>query len=68
MVRSFLARLVPVSAALIAAAAQAQQATGPPQPTLNRAAQAWVGFLIIFVLVVLVMGVSLMPAKRGHQD
>lgn len=49
-----------------AAVALAQEA--PPQPGLTRTAAPWVGFMLMFVLVVLVLGVSLMPAKRGHQD
>lgn len=40
----------------------------PPQPSLKNAAAAWVGYLFIAVLLGLVMAVSLMPSRRGHQD
>lgn len=48
------------------AVAWAQDA--PPQPTLSRTASPVLGYGIMVVLVVLVLGVSLLPAKRGHQD
>ena len=35
---------------------------------LQRGPPVWLGYLIMFVLMLLVVGVSLMPAKRGHQD
>ena len=41
---------------------------GPPQPTLARGAAPWVGYAVMFLLVALVLGVSLLPSKRGHQD
>ena len=47
--------------------AWAQQAA-PPAPTLRRAPAPWIGYLVIFVLLVLVLAVSILPAKRGHQD
>jgi hypothetical protein len=28
----------------------------------------WLGFVVMFLLTALVVGVSLMPSKRGHQD
>jgi hypothetical protein len=40
----------------------------PPAPTLSRVPKSWVGFAVIFLLVVFVLGVSLIPSKRGHQD
>lgn len=43
-------------------------ANAPPQPTLSKWAPPWVGFLFMGVLLALVLGVSLMPSKRGHQD
>lgn len=46
--------------------ALAQQ--GPPQPVLHRAPAPWLGLLIIGVLLAIVLAVSLMPSKRGHQD
>ena len=41
---------------------------GPPQPSLTRGAAPWVGYAVMFLLVALVLGVSLLPSKRGHQD
>ena len=43
-------------------------ATAPPQPSLTKSAPPWVGFIFMGVLLALVLGVSLMPSKRGHQD
>jgi FtsH-binding integral membrane protein len=58
-------------AALVALAALADPAwaqSGVPQPQLRRGPAPWVGFVVMFALLVLVMAVSLMPSKRGHQD
>jgi hypothetical protein len=74
--RTLVSRLVPVGAALVAGAALlllcdaalGQQATGPPKPDLRGGPPQWVGFVFIFLLLAAVMAVSLMPAKRGHQD
>jgi membrane associated rhomboid family serine protease len=46
----------------------AQQASTPDQPSLRNAPQPWLGYLVIVVLLAIVMVVSLMPSKRGHQD
>ncbi len=41
----------------------------PPQPAPSGSSAApWVGFIFMGVLLALVLGVSLMPTKRGHQD
>jgi hypothetical protein len=40
----------------------------PPPPTLSRTPKPWLGFVVMFLLVALVLGISLMPSKRGHQD
>ena len=42
----------------------------PPAPGLtpNDGQPVWVGFLIMFVLLAVVVAVSLMPSKRSHQD
>lgn len=42
--------------------------TAAPQPTLKRVPAPWIGYLIIAVLLIMVLGVSLMPSKRSHQD
>lgn len=39
-----------------------------PQPRLNKKYPVWVGYLVIFLMIVGIMGVSLMPSKRSHQD
>ncbi|MHC5023825.1 MAG: hypothetical protein ACYTGG_07925 [Planctomycetota bacterium] len=43
-------------------------ATAPPAPTLRKTAPAWMGYGVIFLLVVVVLTVSLLPSKRSHQD
>ncbi len=44
-------------------------ANAPPQPNpLQSSAAPWVGFFFMGVLLAAVLGVSLMPTKRGHQD
>jgi len=55
------------AAVLVPAAAMAQE-SAPPVPTLSRSLPPWVGYIVMVILLVLVMGVSLMPSKRGHQD
>ncbi len=54
--------------ALLAPAVTWAQDNVPPSPTLSRTPKPWVGFVVIFLLLALVLGVSLMPSKRGHQD
>jgi len=44
------------------------QSSAPPAPGLRRTPAPWVGYLVIFVLLALVLAVSLIPSKRGHQD
>jgi hypothetical protein len=39
-----------------------------PQPELRRAPQVWVGYAFMVLLAAAVMGVRLLPSKRGHQD
>ncbi|MAB84120.1 MAG: hypothetical protein CMJ24_11910 [Phycisphaerae bacterium] len=41
----------------------------PPQPASNKGAPAaWVGMLLMVVLVGIVLAISLMPSRRSHQD
>ncbi len=56
------------AAAVLAPVTVLAQDAGPPQPTLSRSAPPWVGFLFMVILLAVVLGVSLMPSKRGHQD
>jgi hypothetical protein len=39
-----------------------------PTPTANKASPAWLGYLIVFILLAAVVTVSLMPSKRSHQE
>ena len=48
------------------ALAAAQDA--PDSPTLKASAPVWLGLLIIIGLLIVVMVVTIMPSKRGHQD
>lgn len=43
-------------------------AQSAPQPTARKVPPVWLGYLVIFVLLVIVLAVSMMPSKRGHQD
>jgi len=59
-----------VSAALVAliSAVAHAQSTPAPQPSLSKAPPVWLGLLVMFLLLAMVVSVSLMPSKRGHQD
>ncbi len=52
---------------MLLSATAAAQSMAPPQPVLKGPAP-WVGYVIMVLLVTLVLGVSLLPSKRGHQD
>ena len=43
-------------------------AQSAPPPNARKVPPVWLGYLIIFVLAVLVLLVSMMPSKRSHQD
>ncbi|MDG2292249.1 MAG: hypothetical protein P8L37_06290 [Phycisphaerales bacterium] len=55
-----------------AVAAQAPAANAvlpPPTPGSNRdAPAAWVGMLLMFIIVAIIITISMMPSRRGHQD
>jgi hypothetical protein len=53
---------------LLTAVANAQESTAAPQPTLQKSPPVWLGLLVIFIMLVLVVMVSLMPSRRSHQD
>lgn len=67
-----LARVLSPAAMLLAVTAvhrlAVAQEGAPPAPSLTRAPAPWLGYVIMFVLLALVLGVSLLPAKRGHRD
>jgi hypothetical protein len=69
LARLSVARLTCIVFALVALTAPAWTlAAAPPQPSLRRYPPAWIGFLVIGVLLAVVVLVSLRPSKRGHQD
>lgn len=43
-------------------------ARAAPQPTYNDEYSPWIGYVFMFVFVILVMSISIMPSKRSHQD
>jgi hypothetical protein len=51
---------------LLTSLALAQAAA--PAPTATKASPAWLGYLIVFVLLAAVVSVSLMPSRRSHQE
>ncbi|MDA1007647.1 MAG: hypothetical protein O2800_01395 [Planctomycetota bacterium] len=54
---------------LALALASSANADGPvPEPPVSEGTNPIPGFAIIAVLAVIVIGVSLMPSKRGHQE
>lgn len=57
-----------ISPLLSAASAMAAQTGVPPDPSLRKGPAAWMGFGMMFVLFGVVVAISLMPSKRGHQD
>ncbi len=67
MLVSVLKTTVAVAAVVAPVVALAEDSV-PRQPSLTRSAPAWVGFLLMVILLTIVLGVSLMPSKRGHQD
>jgi hypothetical protein len=52
----------------VSATAMAQQAQAAPQPSLSKMPPVWLGLLVIFLMLAIVITISLMPSKRGHQD
>lgn len=43
-------------------------AQSAPTPALRDTLPAWLGLLVIFFIMVIIIMVSLMSSKRGHQD
>ena len=56
------------AAAVVAPVVALAQSAAPPQPALSRSAPVWIGFFFMVILLTIVLGVSLIPSKRGHQD
>jgi hypothetical protein len=65
---SSVSRATIMALVLLAPAVAWAQDNVPPAPALRRTPKPWVGFLFMFLLLALVLGVSLLPSKRGHQD
>ena len=42
--------------------------TIPPEPSLRKSPAAWIGFILMFLFFGVVITISLMTSKRGHQD
>ena len=40
----------------------------PPAPSLRKELQPWMGIGLAVVLALVVLAVSIIPSKRGHQD
>ncbi|MSR18973.1 MAG: hypothetical protein EXS00_07400 [Phycisphaerales bacterium] len=59
-----------VTALSLAALAVAQEGPIVPQPPVDKAQliSPALGYGVIFLLVMVVLGVSLMPSKRSHLD
>ena len=43
-------------------------AQAAPAPQLRNSPRPWIGMMIMMVLAAAVIGVSMIPSKRGHQD
>lgn len=43
-------------------------AQAAPAPNVRNSPKVWIGLMTILLLLVVVVAVSLMPSKRGHQD
>ncbi|MBT4523990.1 MAG: hypothetical protein HOI88_00935 [Phycisphaerae bacterium] len=43
-------------------------ASTPPEPSLRNFPAAWLGFGLMFMFFVVVVLISVMSSKRGHQD
>ena len=54
---------------LASKAAAAVPPMRPPAPGTNKnAPDVWIGMLLMVVLAAIVLAISLMPSRRGHQD
>lgn len=65
----FLACVLPAALCGIASALQATDASVPPQPDRGLGLYSPVGgYALMALAAAAIIGISLMPAKRGHQD
>jgi hypothetical protein len=65
--RLLITYVLAMAATLMPAAAALAQTPAPP-PNLRNAPPVWAGYLLMAVLMVIVVGISLLPSKRSHQD
>ena len=54
--------------ASVDARAQDESSNAPRQPTVRNLSAAWVGYAAMALIAGLVVTISLMPSKRGHQE
>jgi len=41
----------------------------PPTPGSNQdSPEPWIGMLLMFIVVAIIITISMMPSRRGHQD
>lgn len=60
---------IAVTTASAQEALEAATRTSPPQPAANKGTpEAWIGMLLMVVLIGIVLAISLMPSRRSHQD
>ena len=58
-----------LNASALAAKGSALLGQPPPQPGSNQnAPAAWVGMLLMFVIVGAIITISMMPSRRDHQE
>ncbi len=57
-----------VSMGGVTTSAAAQTTSAAPEPRVSRLYPVWVGYALTAVLGLGILGVSLMPSKRAHQD
>ncbi len=54
--------------AAVPATALAQALATPREPRVSRTYPVFVGYLFMFLMIAIIIGISLMPSKRAHQD
>lgn len=63
---SYLPGVVAATAVLMPIAAFAQEAA--PDPDISGTPTPIYGFIVMFLMIAVVVSISLMPSKRGHQN
>lgn len=65
---ALLAVVAAVSLGGLTASSSAQTTSAAPEPRVSRLYPVWVGYALTALLGLGILGVSLMPSKRAHQD